>query len=335
MKNKIICLLALFCLATASTAFAQDEGEFPFPPEQAAADPTPVNPSVKSLDSGRLLIVVGSPRNFGYRLGELIPVTVVISADTNVQVNLDSVRRKVLAAEGSDFELAEAPSISEEVKNGKHVWRIDLLMRSWVIKPVLVLNIEFHYATEMLPNGRSPNWRPVTSPDFAIETSNTATEAAKELLPGDLEQKLSPKPELVRPLQVAGYLLILALPAWLLLKLWQRVRPGRIYSTAELCWQEFDAIMSEAEKQNGISYEHLKRIDKALRSYLRIDSVPTSELAIPLEDFFALHDKKMELMTLAVSALSKLERALYSKLPLTEAELATLAGELERIVPRP
>lgn len=336
-KNILRAIALALCLSLAGTgvAFAQDESEFPFPPQQAAADPTPVNPAVKSLDSGRLMVAVGSTRNFGYHLGDLIPVTIVISADKNVMVNLESLKRKTLAVDGSDFELAEAPSIIKEEKDGKSVYRVQLLLRSWVLKPVLVLNCDFHYATEMLPDGKTPNWKPVATPDFAVETSNTATEASKELLSGDMELKKSPSPMLVQPLKIGGWLLISALPAWLLLALWRRVRPARPLTTAELAWVEFDRILDEAQSEGGISYEHLKQIAGTLRSYLRIEAVPTSEVAIPLEQFFALQDNKMELMTITVSALAKLERALYSKLALTDAELSTLMSEIERIVPRP
>lgn len=336
MKNKIkLFLIALVCCLTAGTAaYAQDQSEFPFPPQEAAAPPAPANPAVKSLDSGRLLIVVGSTRNFAYHLGDLIPVTVVISADPGVKVNLETLKRQVLSAEGSDFELAEPPLVLEEDKDGKHIWRVQFLMRSWVLKPVLVFNCEFHYATEMLPNGKTPNWRSVSSPDFVVETSNTATEAAKELMMGDMELKESPKPALIQPLRYGGYFLLSLLPLWLLIQLWKRVRPNRKFSSAELAWQELDAIMSDAEAEGALSYTHIKRIDGVLRSYLRIESVPTSQCAIPLEQFFALHDKKLELMTLTVSALNKLERALYSKVSLTDNEVAALMGELERILPR-
>lgn len=331
---RAIALALCLCFAAGSLAYAQEEGEFSFPPQEAAPAPAPVNPAVKSLDSGRLMIAVGSTRNFGYHIGELIPVTIVISADKNVMVNIEALKRKTLATDGSDFELAEAPLVLKEEKDGKTVYRVQLLLRSWVIKPQLTLNCDFHYATELLPDGKTPNWKPVSTPDFVLETSNTATEAAKELLPGDMELKASPKPALATCFKYTSWVLMSLLPLWLALKLWNRVRPARPLTNAALVWIEFDRIMSEAEKEGGLKYGHLKELAGTLRAYLRIESVPTSEVAIPLEQFFALHENKMELMTLAVSALSKLERALFSKMTLTDSELQTLAYELERIVPR-
>lgn len=338
MKTNIFsaAVLALcLCLGAGSLAYGQDdEGGFPFPPEPAAKAPKPVNPALKSLDSGRLMIVVGSPRAFGYHIGDLIPVTMVISADPNVQVNLEALKRNTLSTDGSDFELAGSPVITKEERAGKTIWRVQLLLRSWVIKPQLVLNLDFHYATELLPDGKTPNWRPVSTPDFVVETSNTATEASEELLEGDMGLKESPKPALVKPLQYGAYVLLSLLPAWLLWRLWQRVRPARALTRSEIAWLEFDQVMDEAKQEGKLSYEHLKRISGALHLYLRIESIPTSEVAIPLEEFFTMHDNKMELMTIAVSALSKLERALYSKSTLTDNEELALMQEIERIVPR-
>ena len=337
MSKNFLRMVALFLTlaCTAGAAYAQEEDGFPFPPQPAAADPVPQNPAVRSLDSGRLMIAVGSTRNFGYRIGDLIPVTVVVSADKNVRVNLEAIKRKTLSSEGSDFELAEAPIVTTEERDGKTIYRIQLLLRSWVIKPVIVFNCDFHYAIDLLPDGKTPNWKPITTPDFVVENSNTATEAAKELMPGDMELKASPKPALVAPLKIGGFLALSLLPAWLLLQLWRRIRPARPKTTAELAWLEFDAVMEEAKAKGGLKYEHLFRISGTLRSYLRIEAVPVSEVAIPLEQYFSLHDNKTEMLSLAISALSKLERALYAKMDLTRQEQVTLMQEIERLVPRP
>lgn len=336
LSEMAVAFIAGFFLLTGSgvaNAQSEDDG-FPFPPQQEAAAPAPQNPALKSLDSGRLIIAVGSPRNFGYRIGDPIPLTMVVSADKNVQVNLEAIRRKTLSTEGSDFELVEAPVVTQEQQGDKTIWRVQLLLRSWVIKPVLVFNCDFHFASELLPDGKTPNWRPVSSPEFVVEMSNIATEAAKDLLPGDMDLKESPKPALVKPLKYAGLLAFSLLPAWLLWQLWCRVRPRRPITTAERAWMEFDQVMAEAESAGGLKYEHLFRISGTLRSYLQIEAVPTCDVAIPLEQFFAMHDDRLELMTVTVSALSKLERALYSKIELTTEEQFTLMREIERIVPR-
>ena len=58
-------------------------------------------------------IAVGSTRNFGYHIGELVPVTIVISADKNVMVNIEALKRKagIIVAQG---ELREFPNFPLE-----------------------------------------------------------------------------------------------------------------------------------------------------------------------------------------------------------------------------
>ncbi len=331
-------LLFLLGLALPGSSSAQDPPEdFAFPPPEAESGPAILNPASKSLEAGRLLIAVGSTRAFAYRIGEPIPVTIVLSADPDVQVNLEALKRQTLSADASDFEFAAAPVVLKEQHGRKTVWRVQLLLRSWVIKPVLVLNCDLHYATDFLPDGKTPNWKPVSTPDFSIQTSNVATDAAKDLLPGEVEQKVGAKPALVAPLRWVGYFCISILPVWVALKLIRRIRPARKLTTAESAWLEFDAIMAELAQQEvaKLSYEQVKRIAATLRSYLRIEAVPTSEAVIPLEEFFAMRDDKAELLSAASSALAKLDRVLYAKLELSEAEELVLLRELEQVVPRP
>jgi hypothetical protein len=355
-------LLAVGLCFGSMPAHAQEEDGFPFPPQAPAADPVPVNPAVKSVESGRVMVVVGSERHYGYHIGEVMPVTVVISVDPGIKLNFESLKRKILNVNGSDFEVIGSPVIgTPEQRNGKDVYTINLLMRSWVIQKDLVLNVDFHYATDMLPDGKTPNWKPVTTPDFVVTTSNTVSNSEKDLLPGDMSEKLSPKPFLVRPfkladlvpalkdhdvtrkianadivpLDVAAVALMLPLPLWLLLLFVNRVRPGRKLSPAEAAWVMFDRVMAEAKEKGDLSYDNLNDIASALRAYLGIAQVPTSQAAVALDSFFSEYENKAEMLTVAVSALSKLDRALFSKSELTGAEKLLLLKEVERLCPRP
>ncbi len=358
----VMAALLAFGLSFGSVAHAQEEDGFPFPPQAPAADPVPVNPAVKTIESGRVMVVVGSERHYGYHIGEVMPVTVVISVDQGVKLNFESVKRKILSVNGSDFELIETPVISiPENRNGKDVYTVTLLMRSWVIKKDLVLSVDFHYATDMLPDGKTPNWKPVTTPDFVVTTSNTVSDSEKDLLPGDMTEKVSPKAFLVRsfkladiipalksypatakiananivPLDVAAIALMLPLPLWLLLLFVNRVRPGRKLSPAEAAWVVFDRVMAEAKETGDLSYANLNDIASALRGYLGVAQVPTSQVAVALDSFFKEYENKAEMLSVAVSALSKLDRALFSKSELTSAEKRLLLKEVERLCPRP
>lgn len=328
------CMAAMLCIGFGMPAVAQEPGGgFPFPAEEQA-DPSPVNPAQKLLESGKVMVVVGSPRHFGYRIGEVIPVTVVISADQGVNVNTEMLKRNVLAAEGSDFETVDAPLIIKEEQNGKTIYRIHLRLRSWVIKPTLVLNVEFYYATDLLPDGVTPNWKPASTPDFVVTTSNTASDSSKELLEGDMETKTSPVPWVVKPLRYGGLLLLSALPAWLLWCVWRRARPVRLWSPEEKAWLAFDRVLASSSLV-GLTTEHLKSISQTLRQYLQIEAVATENARVPLTAFFEGEAEQLEMLSLSISLLTKLDRAVYSKQGLSEDENRLLLAELERLIPRP
>lgn len=334
MKRYLFAIAMALSLALGvGTASAQEEG-FPFPPEAPAADPAPVNPAQLSLESGKVMVVVGSPRHFGYRIGEVIPLTIIISTDPSAHINVEGITRGVIAAEGSDFELAAKPVMLKETRGNRTVYRIQLQLRSWVIKPSLVFTGEFLYATGMLPDGKNPHWKSATTPVFVVTTSNTASDTAKELLEGDMDGKTSVTPALAAPARVAGLVLVSLLPAFLLYRLWRRVRPERYKSREELAWVKFDAIFEDSARTGTLSYAHLESVSETLREYLRIPAVPLEDVAIPLDDFFAMHDNKLELLSVASSALGKLYAALYGKQELTNEQKAELIEEIRKIVPR-
>lgn len=334
MKRYLIALMLSLSLGLGfggSRAFAQEEG-FPFPPEAPAADPSPANPAQLQFEGGKLIVVIGATRHFGYRIGEQIPLTIVISADPGVRVNIEGITRSVLSSDGSDFELVEKPVVRTETRGNKTVYKVQLKLRSWVVKPILQFTADFLYATDLLPDGKNPNWKPATTPVFVVTTSNTCSENAKELLEGDMELKQSPTPVLAKPLRYVGYLLVSVVPLLLVYRLWRRTRPMRKLTPAEKAWRRFDRIISDSAGVLG--YTHLEQIDETLREYFGVQSVPLEDIAVPLDAFFADDENKVEMLTTAVSALSKLYNALYSKNPLRDEEKAELLDEIEKLVPR-
>lgn len=335
MKRYFITALMVLSLGLGFGGFAsaQEEG-FPFPPEAPAADPAPANPAQLQLESGKVMVVVGSTRHFGYRIGEPLPITIVISADPGVHVNIDGITRSVLSSEGSDFELVEKPLVGKETRGNKTVYKIQLKLRSWVIKPTLQFTADFLYATDLLPDGKSPNWKTASTPVFVITTSNTASDTAKELLEGDTDKKMAPTPVLASPMRIAGYVLVSVVPLLMLYRLWRRTRPIRALTPAEKAWRRFDRILSDSAAAGKLSYLHLEQIAETLREYLGVGSVALDEVAKPLDAFFDGEENKLELLTTAVSALSKLDNALYSKVELKDQEKAELLDEIGRLVPR-
>lgn len=334
-KNILAAALLVASFSFVQTASAQEPGNFPFPAEEQAEDPSPVNPAQKSLESGKVMIVVGSQRHFGYRIGEVIPVTVVIAADDGIKVNIETLKRNVLAADGSDFEISEPPIFIEEVRDGKAVTRIHLRLRSWVVKPTLVLNAEFFYAIDLLPDGVTPRWKLARTPDFVVTTSNTASETSKELLEGDMDPKVTPEPWVSQPLRYAGFALMSLLPFWLLYQVWTRTRPVRYRSPAEKAWIVFERVFAEGNQLGTMNKDHYAGLAKALRIYLGVESVATERAGTHLNSFFDGRLDQDEMTATALSALSKLDRALYSTVALTTAEQQLLVTELERLVPHP
>ncbi len=335
----IAAAMLLLVIGLAGSALAQ-EGDYGQPPAQQA-DPSPMNPSQKIFEGGKVLVTVGSTRHFGYHIGDVIPVTVVFSVDPGTQVNTEAIQRRILSANGSDFEVDGAPVVTHLSKSGKEITILTLKLRCWVPKQTLVFTADFYYATGLLPDGK-PQWTPATTPDFVVTTSNTATDSSKEVIDGDLDTKVSPTPSPVLPLRVAGGFLLLLLPGWLLWKLYRRINPPRVVPPHELAWATFDRVLTE-RNASGFTYGHTQQIAHALRTYLRVESLPLGEAKFALEQFFALQDKRFELVAAAESALSKLDKALYqkpqegdsAKSNLTDRELKELFEEIELLVPRP
>jgi hypothetical protein len=337
----VVILSALIC-GNASLAIAQ-EGSFPLPGQEEMEEVTPVNPVHKVYDEeNKIVVAVGTPRAFGYRIGDVIPVTIVISTSNspNCQVDIKNITRKVISAEGSDFEMVESspdgeyPKITIENANGKTIHRIELKLRSWVIKPYLVFNADFLWATSSLPfDDKAPEWYPGTTPDLIITTSNTASDVSKELLDGDTSGKPSPVPPLVLPLRGIGVLLVALLPLWFAWLVFRYVYPPRIIPPHELAWNVFDKVFKKAP--DVFNYEQVQTIAATLRAYLHVESVELNTLRFALEDSIVLNDKRNQLIDAAYNALSICEKALYSKSSLTSEESAQLKTEIELLVPRP
>lgn len=322
----------LLVVGLAAPAFAQEDW-YPGTPTQQA-DPSPVNPVQKVYEDGKIIVATGSVRHFGYHIGDIIPLRIVIAADPGVHINIEGIQRGLLATAGSDFELAGKPTITRGTMKGKEVIIIDLQLVSWVLKTTLVFNADFHYATELLPDGKSPNWKAAATPDFVVTTSNTATESSKELIEIDQSAQSTPLSRAVWPLRLVGALFLLALPGLLAWRLYRRVFPPRVVPPHELAWSVFDRVAEEG-RFGGLKTDHVQEITHALRRYLQVETLSLSEMEAGLEAFFARNPERAHLVAVATGALSRMERALYTKQGLSPAECEELFGELEQLVPRP
>lgn len=303
----------------------------PTPPE----DPKPANPVQKICEGGKIVIQVGNLQHFGHHIMDHVGITVLILADDSVMFDFSSVEKGILGFDGQEFDLAKKDALPPGQKavtiekrpyaKGKTLYVIQLVVQSSVPRPVIVFNMDARYATEMTPDGKSPNWKKLTTPDFVVTKSNTA-DNGDELLEGDLEQKEPPKPWPMWPLLVSGAFLVLLWPGLKVVLYLNRQRPGRVVPRNEAAWKILDRVFAQA-KEGGFTETHYRRIASALRMYLGVEPATSLEVGEQLADNTDL--AKIE------SALSKCDRVLYGKATLTDAENAELICEIEAIVPRP
>lgn len=340
-RKKLALVATAFALIVGMGTFAAAQDGQPFQPPADSA-PAPVNPAQKSIDGGKVLIAIGTPRMFGYHIGDRIPVTIVVSTEQATFVNTEQIRRKVLSPTGSDFEVVGSPVVRETTQNGRKLTIIELVVRSWVIDPEgkkqwLALTADLHVAYGLASDGKTPNWKLVTTQDLIITTSNTATAGSKDMLDGDLDTKVTPLPPVVWPMRVLGAMLLLAFPLWLVWRQVARIVVGLLTPPNERAWKVFNKVLEERRRTGTISLANYQSVANALRTFLKVESLTMTQTRPALEAFFDKHPHQAEMVSAANSALFALEGVLYSNSGQTlgEAEQALLFTQIAQVVPQP
>lgn len=307
---------------------APDEG-FDEQPGDPSAPPTPANPVQKVMEGGKIQMLVGSPRHFGNRIGDVVPIRVLILTDNSVTLDFTSLKQGVLGFNGSEFELAHDDPItvrSRQVQGNKTLYIIDLRLQTFVIRePGVIFNLDLRYATERVGDSQQPNWKVLTTPDFFVTRSNTA-DNGNELLEGDLDARSGASPWLMWPLLVTGFFLVGLWPGYLLVSWLNRIRPGYRAPAHVVAWKKFTKALKDAD-EFGFGPRHYKQIASALRVYLGVEPHTVLEVGDRLHEH-------PQLATIT-SALSKCERVLYGGATLSDEENEELVRELEELVPRP
>lgn len=337
-RLSLVAMAFAFIVCLSGLAAAQDGQPFQPPADSA---PAPVNPAQKSIDGGKVLITIGSIRPFGYHIGDRIPVTIVVSTEPGTLVNTEQLRRKVLSPTGSDFEMVAPPVIREATANGRKLTIIELVVRSWVIDPEgkkqwLALTADLHYATGFAADGKTPNWKLVTTPELIVTTSNTATAGSKDMLDGDLDTKVTPLPGAVWPMRILGALLLLSLPLWLVWRQVKRIVVGLLIPPNERAWKVFNQVLADRHRTGTISKSGYQSVANALRSFLKVESLTLAQTRSALEEVFEKHPQKDSMVAAAYSALYKLDGVLYiDGHTLGEAEQTELFTQIALVVPSP
>lgn len=354
------------------------EGEYGYQPDKST-ELKPANPVRKSCDNGKVRILVGitsddgkgnpaSHRHFGHTIMDKVPLTIVLDVDPTVTIDLTSlVKQRVIGFEGSDWELykptaGEPPAVTVEgpvlktvgtmpdpsnpgkmIGVQRKIYVINVIVQSMVYKPGIPFVLDLRYAHEMLPDGKSPNWKTMSTPDFLVTRSNLA-DNGEELLEGDISQKAERLPWPTITALSLGVFLMLFFPGLSVVKWLNRVRPRKTIPANRMAWIVFEANHADGKK-NGFKVKHLKAFSHALRRYLattpqypHIDALTIEQIGthFPDADQAQLAAVKRAITTCENEVFaSGAERNGETPASLNDAELHQLFVDLSNLVPRP
>ena len=315
-------------------------------PDQLVTPPLelkPTNPVMKVCEGGRIIIRVQNKRYHSYHIGDEVPIEIKILADDGVRLDFSSLTQKMLGFEGSDFQLipvrvVDIASRPYDKRPHSTLYGIELAVQTFVTRPVVAFNLDLRYAIDVPPDVKQPNWRVLTTPDFAITNSPLIVGNDDELAEGDLQPVDVRLPWAAWPLTVLG--LFIAVWFGFLRRLvihFNRKRPGRIIPPNEKAWAIFSKVYQDAKEYGEFSGQFLRKIDAGLRRYLaettklRIESFSIEELSALMAD-----DPQLPLL---VSVLQKCESVLFARadedVQLTEDQIHELYEELKQLVPQP
>lgn len=363
--------------ASNPSTWSWGEGEMGYNPEPKP-EPKPANPVQKTCADGKVRMVVGiktedddgnpaSYRHFGHTIMDKIPLTVVLDLDPSVQVDFSSLlTQRVIGFEGSDFTLykpaaGEPPAVQvsgpsmkvvgvepDPANPGKmrkvvrKVYVIDLTVQSMVFKPSIVFNLDLRYATEKLPDGKSPKWMAMTTPDFVVSRSQVV-DNGEELLEGKLDGKAERLPWPTIALLATGIFGVFFFPGLALVKYLNRVRPRKVLPPNRMAWIVFENNYKDG-KANGFKLKHMKAFSHALRRYLASTPKYPHINALTIEQI-GTHFPDADAAELAAikRAITACERELFTAgaerngetpVSLNEVELHQLFADLSNLVPR-
>lgn len=348
-----LALIALTALMFSLPAHAQEAPEGDDQPEELV----PQNPCPKWLEGGRLLVIVTSQpdpkqdqfrfgRAFGHRIGEPFPVKVIFyvlpplkDGDKEIKVDLSSIKNgslSLIREQDPDFEMVKPPVLTERtetvtLQGGRQVeaqvYEIELLLRTFRPQPALPLVVEFAYATDKRPDGKTFDWKPSASGQFVVTRSPTAPPNGRDLQIGNTEEEPQAVLALPVPLMVFGGVLILLPVCIVLVRLGRKLLPDSKLDADELAWREFDRAIADAKK-HGWQQRHYQQIVATLKRFLKIDSVTIQEIQARASEFLD--------NGILVPLLTRLEvDVLYRGGSLDDEEKRELPRTLERLVPRP
>ena len=288
-------------------------------------------------DGGKIVVRVGTTRSAGNRIGDVIAMRVEITTDRDVQLDLSTVVGGTLAAvqptgyyyyggapdTPPDFEVVETPQVTSFTSNGKRVYQIDLLVRSWKVSDTIAFLFKFQWNDPSV--GTSINEE--TTPTATLETTRSAQKDDQFDL-GNTNMQPAHRSPAADPVQWIGFSILLGLIGWLIFTMPARIWPFRQRSPEEQAWSTFNDVFQHAS--NKWSEAHYMAIATALRKYLAIthpglESQPMEELRNRQD----IADKPT-----ITAALQMLDEAMYAQRALSAAERSELRAMLQTLVPQ-
>lgn len=276
--------------------------------------------------NGKVVTMVGTTRTFGYRIGDIMPVRILVITEPGVEVSFEGLRSGIITLGSSDFEMVGNASIKHYKSQGKSVWQVDLAIRhkTWPPADTLSFSADFYIAVDRLSNG-APDWLPQSTPDVSFTIVKTAPDNADKLNEGDLADRPGGSPDTGWFFIALGAISGMVLPLWVLHKIKHRKRRTRPLSAEELAWLFFDKVFDE-NKTTGWQLRHSQLVSFALRHYLDADHKTTRELS--QVDFY--HPQRARIL----SVLDVCDRHLYFGKAPDAPQVEKLVQDIALIVPR-
>jgi hypothetical protein len=303
-----------------------------------ATDATPLvpkNPVQKVCEHGRVTMQVTMDQPFANRIGAMLPIVVLIKADAGVLIDFGTLRQNVLGFSGSDFavvpdhdvELRAQPANKEKTI---FIYKIVLPVQTFVTKPDIAFNLDLKYALDVPPDTKQPKWKTLTTPDFVVTTSNTADNGT-ELQEGNVDKATVRSPWMMWFL-VPSAVFFIFWPAVKRFVFWlNRVRPGRKIPAEETAWKVFRRVFDDAKEYGRMSPEFVKKIEGALRQYLKQETATLEEIKFRMKG-----NPQLDTIVAVIASLQAVHWARTDRpVHLSERALDDLYADLKKIVPMP
>lgn len=293
-------------------------------PSAPAPPPEPENPALKQCEHGLVQIAIGSDRQFGYRIGEPVPITILIFVAPNIVVDFTNLLEGNLMFSGeSDLAQVGVPTITESTNGNWKVYRVDLSVRFSSPEPSHVLVVEARYATGVIEGTQLPDYRLLQTPQFVIGTSFTLDQG-HQLLPG-LSDAI-PVRTIWTGDAITGVGLILVVVAVLSLLVLQfrRARNSYMVSNEERAWRLMNKTFADPASYDNNYYSN---VAAALRIYFGMESESSSEILARLST-------RSDVAMIA-HIFGTCENVLYGSTILDAAAHRQIQTELRQVIHRP